>query len=83
MREVSRVMDGDVEALVEAIENSFAVNFGDGELDDDSRVDDVCNALRSRLGERASACCFTSVAFCDCDERWLTCSTCRGIPSHH
>jgi len=56
-------MDADVEALVEAIESSFGVKFDRGELDNNSHVDDVCDALRSRLGDRTSACCFTSIAF--------------------
>jgi hypothetical protein len=56
-------MDADVAVLVEAIEESFGVKFNQGELTDDSRADEVCNVLRSRLGDGVSERCFTSVAF--------------------
>jgi len=56
-------MDADVAAMVEAIEESFGVKFNGGELTDDSRAVEVCNALRLRLGEGVSERCFTSVAF--------------------
>ncbi len=56
-------MDADVAVLVEAIEESFGVKFNEGELTDDSRADEVCNALRLRLGDGVSERCFTSMAF--------------------
>lgn len=56
-------MDGDVEELVRAIEESFGVKFAPGEIDDYTRVDALLNALRSRLRPQGLTHCFTSLAF--------------------
>jgi hypothetical protein len=56
-------MDADVTVLLEAIENSFDIKFERAELDDDSRIDDVCEAIRARFGDRTSDRCFASVVF--------------------
>jgi len=47
-------MDAHVAVLVEAIEESFGVKFNEGELTDNSRANEVCNALRLRLGDGVS-----------------------------
>lgn len=56
-------MDGDVEELVRAIEESFGVKFAPGEIDDYTRVDAVLKVLRSRLQSQGLSHCFTSLAF--------------------
>jgi hypothetical protein len=56
-------MDADVTVLLEAIENAFDIKFDTAELDDDSRIDDVCEAIRARFGDRTSDRCFASIVF--------------------
>jgi hypothetical protein len=55
-------MDAEVEDVIKAIEASFDVKF-QGELDDNSNLDDVFRALRSRFDIAISSRCFTSIAF--------------------
>ncbi|MBI2684900.1 MAG: hypothetical protein HYX27_01190 [Acidobacteria bacterium] len=47
------LMDADVQALIASIENSFRVKFAEGELTDDSSLDDVSGAVRLRVDNKA------------------------------
>ena len=55
-------MDGDVKTLVEVIEDSFGVQF-ESEVTDETRLDDLCRIIASRIGPRSTNVCFSSIVF--------------------
>lgn len=60
---MSKTVDSDAGYLIEAIERSFGVTFDEGELRDDSTLNDVFEALQRHLGPATPDLCFSSTVF--------------------
>jgi len=64
-------MDGDVEFLVEAIEDSFGVKFNQNELTDGTGFDDLCRIVAAHLGPASGGVCFSSITCWRLRRAWI------------